>query len=254
MSSRIFTLKSTTLLCSYTAADDTDAAQYRSRAGKVRGAKLPQEYELVQFIVDIKNPHHTWNTSTPACRWAGVTCADHLHVTGLNWYMMALTGTPQWDSLPQTVYACNFYVNKLTGPFSTGILPTPLREIEIGRNEFMGNLDLQHLPHMLRILYCSANCFEGNVDLAHLPASLQHLSLNDNKFSGNINLTCLPSCMRNLIYLSSLPGSLLLVLSSPGSYAPWWPPLRTTGRATAGGHVVCVYRGCELAPLSPYML
>ena len=122
--------------------------------------------------------------------------------------------------------------------------------------------EVAHLYWGSSIFESECPTIEGQLLWKFIPHTLLYLGTFWQSITGTVELSLLPPHMDSSPLpgslssseLSSLPGSLLLVLSSPGSYAPWWRPLRTTGRATAGGHVVCVYRGCELAPLSPYML
>ena len=56
-----------------------------SRPGKIRGALLPQEYELQRLISDVMSPDPSWKTSTAACDWAGVTCNEQGEVTEIDW-------------------------------------------------------------------------------------------------------------------------------------------------------------------------
>ena len=198
----------------------------RGRPGRVRsGINLPQEHELVRLFENIDKSHHSWKASTWACRWTGVTCQYGKSVSSIHIEYWKLKWSLNFDWLPRT-----------------------LQTIIFARNELNGTVPLDSLPHELVTLNLEENRFSGKLELAHLPQTL--ITHNRGRTSHS---SPLPGSLSSS-ELSSLPGSLLLVLSSPGSYAPWWPPLRTTGRATAGGHVVCVYRGCELAPLSPYML
>ena len=64
-------------------ASDEATGEVR-RTAKVRGAKLPQEYELVGFVENIENPHLSWNTSIPACQWNGIECNHEGRVTRID--------------------------------------------------------------------------------------------------------------------------------------------------------------------------
>ena len=65
---------------------------------KVRGAELPQEYDLARFIGHTQNTDPSWTTSTLACNWRDVECDDGMHVTDLNWKRPGeIAGTLQWN-------------------------------------------------------------------------------------------------------------------------------------------------------------
>ena len=135
------------------------------RAAKVRG-NLPQEFKLAQLVKDIENSLLSWNTSTPACKWEGIVCADGTHISEIYW------------SAPKS-------------------LPPHLRLKSPG-NVFSGRLHLQHLPESLEKLYVAGNRLNGIMDLTRLPQGLTFLSLCKNLFSGNVVLDCLPQTLAHI--------------------------------------------------------
>jgi len=198
----------------YSTADIPIAQSHHSHTGRVRGANLPQEYELAKFTQDIEKPHPSWNTSTPACEWKCVTCEDAIHVTEINWSAFAferLSGTLQWDWLPRTLTACRLWDTQLTGGVKLDTLPPQLSTLILWNNDFTGNLDLEHMPHTLEELAVGSNRFEGSVELTSLPRNLVYLSLRKNKLSGTIDLTRLSEHLNHLnISENRFTGSLNL--------------------------------------------
>ena len=142
---------------------------------KVRGANLPQEYELARFIENITNPHATWTSSTPACEWQNVFCQDDTYVVVLEWDCLRLSGSVQWMWLPKTVLSCDFSGNNLSGTIPFEVLPQGLASLNVGSNKFFGVLDLSHIVSELDKLYLGDNKFQGCVDLTHLPETLHEL-------------------------------------------------------------------------------
>ena len=118
-----------------------------TRKGRVRGANLPQEYELSRFIQNIANPHPSWNTSTPACDWSNVYCDVELHVKKIYWRRMKLAGLLQWNYLCRTTREFTTVQNDLSGGVPLDTLPSPMTEFVVNANAFSGELDLSHLPN-----------------------------------------------------------------------------------------------------------
>ena len=212
---------------------------------KVRGANLPQEYELERVVRNIENPHRSWNASTSACEWNGVTCDQDMHVEDIHWSFKDLSlfefheCSFGFEFLPQTIRSLDIGRNELSGPVQLDLLPSNLNILKIGHNKFDGGLDLTRLPCTLEHANFNKNRFEGNVDLTLLPPSLREFSsntlsgdivldvlpqimtvlvLHDNKFTGNLDLQHLPvslevlscknNCFSGLVQFDNLPPRL----------------------------------------------
>ena len=168
---------------------------------KVRGACLPQEYELSRFITDIRNPDISWNTLIHACKWEGVTCDEKFIVVNIKWDKQMyssrkkLEGSPRWQYLLRTVLKFTVAHGQLTGEVPLDTLPPDLTDFNAFSNEFTGEVNLCHLPYTLGQLLLFSNWFHGNVDLTCLSKNLYGLLLHENNLSGEINLTSLPASM-----------------------------------------------------------
>ena len=90
-----------------------------TKAHRVRGANLPQEYELARFVQNISNLDPSWNTSTHACDWKGVNCDAELHVSKIMWMFMGLSGSLEWNYLCRTLREFAGWDNKFTGSIAT---------------------------------------------------------------------------------------------------------------------------------------
>ena len=163
--------------------------------GKVRGASLPTEYELVRFVQDVENTQESWNTHTPACEWKYVKCNDAGEVTALSWDYMYIKGSLHWAYLPQSLMLLDLSVNLLLGKVETHFMPNNLDDINLEENFFEGGLDLQHLPQQLKELCVRSNELVGNISFAFLPANIEVLILSHNSFTGNVDLCDLPSTL-----------------------------------------------------------
>mmetsp|Transcript_18743 Transcript_18743/g.25890 ORF Transcript_18743/g.25890 Transcript_18743/m.25890 type:complete len:280 (+) Transcript_18743:48-887(+) len=202
--------------------EGNEEGKHNVRIGRVGGSNLPQEYELARFVELVENPHPTWNVSTPACEWKGVTCEDGLHVTKIDWENVAelnsLSGSIQWEWLPQKILVVDVAKQKLSGNVPLKTLPSKLRVLNLVLNQFSGGLDLQFLPNTLEKVWVDYNNFQDGVDLTQLSQSLLALTLSSNKLSGHVDLVSLPSGMtclnlsRNLftgpVQLRRLPATL----------------------------------------------
>ena len=144
-----------------------------SRAGKVRGMKLPLEYDLAKFISEIENPYPSWSTATPACEWDGVKCNNKGDVTEINWSSRQLRGVLHWEHLPQSLILLNIHNNQLCGNVDFSALPRGLQRMWIGENLFSGELHFKDLPPTVTVLNASSCRFSGHVDFL----SIQHSSL-----------------------------------------------------------------------------
>lgn len=172
------------------------------KLGKLRGAVLPVEYDLLRLIENITNPHNSWMGDTPACEWMGVVCNEKLQVTKIEWGLMKLQGTIIWSALPNSLRDLSLLNNQLTGHVDLTHLPEGLNELWIMQNYFSGSVDLTCLSCGLNKLFMSNNEFVGSVDLTQLPDSLMSLSLSRNHLTGSIDLMCLPHEMKYL-YLNN---------------------------------------------------
>ena len=167
------------------------------RPSKVQRVNLPQEYDLARFIEDIENPDPSWNTSTPACAWKGVTC-EGIHVWKIIWNRYKLSGSVHWNWIPQSLQQFRVWENMLTGAVNFNALPPQLSYLNLIQNFFTDIAHLEHLPVNIEYLYLRSNRFEGNVELCALPPTLLELDLSDNKFSGGIHLNKLPLSLKHL--------------------------------------------------------
>ena len=209
------------LLCFFETVDPSNANTQETRPGKVRGANLPQEYELTRFVQNIENPHPSWNASTPACDWEHVTCDEELHVIWINWNGMNMKGSLQWNYLCHTVLEFRAWLNQLRGNVLLGALPSQIVRFDLSTNGFSGELDWSHLPGEMIDLFFSDNKFKGCVDFKHLPLSLKVLQVQYNQFSGDLDLTRLPrlmthvnlsqNCFTGPLDLQHLPSSLQIL-------------------------------------------
>ena len=155
--------RSSLLLCE--AADATPPA---ARPGKVKGVALPQEYELAKFVRDVRNPHPSWDTHTPACEWNGVECDESKSISEVSWYSRALKGSLHWLYLPRTIQRARVMTNQLGG-----------------------DVDFSALPELLLNLWVQNNLFTGELDFAHLPPNIDVLNVSNCQFTGFVDLSCL---------------------------------------------------------------
>ena len=103
---------------------DMPSSREPSRTGKIRGAILPQEYDLERLVADISPRHSSWTVAIPACKWEGVTCNEQEEVTEINLDL---------DSFDSSL-----------------------------NGELSGLLHLQHLPRTVLRTSVTANCFSGS--------------------------------------------------------------------------------------------
>mmetsp|Transcript_32214 Transcript_32214/g.44193 ORF Transcript_32214/g.44193 Transcript_32214/m.44193 type:complete len:251 (+) Transcript_32214:37-789(+) len=171
-----------------------------NRPGKVKGAILPQEYDLDRLIsaTNIERKSLSWNISTPACNWKRVKCDEVGNVNSLSWNTLRISGVLQWKYIPHTVVRLDFFKCDLSGEIEFESLPQFLRFCNLGKNNFAGTLDVRKIPRKIEELYLNGNQLEGNVDMCNLPDSLLRFSLWENNFSGTLDLTRLPSRLRYL--------------------------------------------------------
>ena len=158
----------------------------RNRVGRAR-AKLPEEYQLAQFIQDVKGTLPSWNTDTPACLWNKVDCNRNGDIRRVNWSNLALNGTLRWVHL--SIIMCS--------------------HIFLGKNELKGEVDLESLPRNIRTLSGHHNHFEGTLNLDEMPRSLHTLDLSDCELHGSISLRMLSPALRGMfLSRNDLSGSL----------------------------------------------
>ena len=127
------------------AADDYKRNAVGNRPSKVRGANLPQEYELVRFVENISNWDPSWTSSTPACDWTGVSCYNS-QVRYIRWSYRKLGGSLQWKYLCDTTREFRAWRNELTGSVPLDVLPSEMKAIDISSNGLSGKMNLSHLP------------------------------------------------------------------------------------------------------------
>ena len=121
-----------------------------SRPAKVRGTFLPNEYLLANFIRGIENPHPSWTTDTPACKWMGAYCYIENEVHALIWTELKLQGTVEWKYLPSTLRNFGLQRNKLRGGVDFSVLPEALTKMLIGNNCSREHFVLRISPHFSR--------------------------------------------------------------------------------------------------------
>ena len=161
-----------------------DSPKGTTRAGKVRGMFLPPEYELTKFISDVQNVHESWNTTTPACEWNGVTCSEEGKVSRIAWKTRGLSGILHWSSIPRSVTSIDLSDNQLSGSVIFASLPPGLERMWLQENMFTGELQLDDLPPTMRTLNIGANQFTGFVDLSFMKDS----KITGFDITGNTNL------------------------------------------------------------------
>ena len=170
-----------------------------SRPGRIRGANVPQEYELANFIKDVSNTDPSWNTNTPACEWNHVICDKGDNVSQLRWGKCALNGIIVLKYLPCSVLQILVSNNQLTGELSLSELPPQTMDANFAHNIFTGSIDFTCLPKTLLHLYLTANKLSGIADLSHLPPEFVTLAIGCNAFAGTPDLRCLPPTLYNLM-------------------------------------------------------
>ena len=199
------------------------SSQSTSRApGRIRGAALPQEYDLARFVKNLEGLHPTWCTNVTACKWSGVTCNEMDEVTALDWtnsdyvpkvyptrglvvwkYLPLtlidlhldnddLTGEVEFRCLPQSLKLCNLSSNRFFGRFDPQFLPPLIEKLYLNQNDFTGQINLTKLPPNLTDMWLEHNKFDGTIDLCHLPLNLRVLDVSNNHFSGKLDFRNLP--------------------------------------------------------------
>ena len=175
-----------------------------TRPAKVRGAALPQEYQLTQLIQDVRNPHPSWNSETAVYNWIGVSCpwsgdvGERVAVRDIQWGRRHLMGALRWEYFPQSLVEFSVEDNKLTGEVGWKFLPDGLRYFNLGRNAFSGTPDFTNLPSSLRDVILNNNDFHGSVKLNMLPGNLEWLRLDQNKLLACDLRACdLPPALRS---------------------------------------------------------
>jgi len=181
-----------------------DSRSGASRPAKVRGAVLPQEYELARLFEEVENPHSSWKVDTPATEWNGLNIdsycwSDELpklyHYPQQEHNMFTPKGY-EWSTKGVRKIIINR--RRLRGKLNLRYIPYSVTFFHAGHNELTGTVQLDSLPPSLLYLNLSHNQFSGSVDLISLPKSLQILFLENNKFSGNVCFSKLPRDIRDV--------------------------------------------------------
>ena len=174
-------------------ADAPSKGTKATKAGRVRGVLLPQEYDLERMIQNIVNPLPSWNASTPAREWQGVQCSDEGNILKFEAESKSLRGTLLWSLLPRSLTRFSVYANDLSGEIDLGDLPEKLRSLNASYNRFTGTVDLCHLPSTLCSLILSKNYLSGHVTFEHLPSIIRSLALRNNaELTGTVHSQSLP--------------------------------------------------------------
>ena len=178
------------------------------RPAKVKGAVLPQEYNLARFVANISNPGVTWTTNIRACDWKGVECNtdEQVEYFGLNPFDLFgaeeednYSGTFAWIYMPDTIKS--FFMASqagITGTLPVADLPTSLTSFALTMCNMFGPVDLTVLPPNMHRLNLKDNQFSGALDLMSLPARMGVLLLEGNRFEGSVNLSRLPVTMKHI--------------------------------------------------------
>jgi len=193
-----------------------------TRPSKVRGASLPQEYELARLIQNVETQHPSWSTATPACEWCYVECNQEEKVEEVSWSHTSLSGELHLSYLPFSVKIFDVSDNQLTGSVDLTHLPEANCRFNLSRNRFSGQADLTKLPNEMEELYLIQNQFSGNVCLTQLPIHFLILALNGNQFEGTLDLEHLPIKMEAL-YLeeNKFRGTVILDTLPPNLHDLW---------------------------------
>ena len=144
-----------------TCAKDPLAKVDALHPARVRGAVLPQVYDMSRLIENVTfDSCLNWKTDVEVCKWDGLKCNNRGEIDSIAWSFNALRllpsqslkGTMNFECLPRTLEAADFRENQLTG-----------------------EVCLVDLPPNTQVLVLSKNCFTGSIDLTSLPESLEHL-------------------------------------------------------------------------------
>ena len=200
-----------------------------SRApGRIRGAALPQEYDLARFVENLEGLHPTWRTNVTACEWAGVTCNEMDEVKTIKWGSTSgyfslvhgeIRGSVAWKYLPVTLTSLNIDGDKLRGEVVPKLIPTKLKTLSFSHNQFFGVLEMHFLPSSLEELYADHNELTGNINLTDLPPNLEELWLEENNFEGGVDLCHLPTKLLVLDFSCNHLSGTLDFRSLPDSLA-----------------------------------
>ena len=147
---------------------------------KVARATLPQEYDLVRLIQNVKNHHRSWDANTPACEWRGTVC-DAQNVVEIGWKLSDLHGELNWKYLPQELQILSLHTNALSGEVPFDQLPSTMLHLCLFFNKFMGTPNFLFLPPRLSYLSISMNQFDGQANFSSLPTTLNYLYVRDNE-------------------------------------------------------------------------
>ncbi|KAK4731335.1 hypothetical protein R3W88_024323 [Solanum pinnatisectum] len=124
-----------------------------------------------------------WSSSTPICRWIGITCSScHHRVTALDVYSMQLHGT-----IPLHLGNLSFLIS-----------------LDISDSTFHGGFpeELAHLQR-LKLINVTSNNFTGaNSSFLSLLPNLRFVYLSSNQFAGKI-----PTSFSNLTKLGSVENT-----------------------------------------------
>ena len=95
--------ESSLLLLHTLSSDPTARAPHR-----IRGAVIPQEYDLARLVENMEGLHPTWRTNVTACAWKGVSCNLAGDVTEIHWGSAmeiygGIRGSFGWRYLPLTL-------------------------------------------------------------------------------------------------------------------------------------------------------
>jgi len=169
----------------------------RPRLGKVRGHRLPQEYDLARFFRGIEEPPKTWSTETPACRWRGVRCNSQSKINRIDISCTRSKGTIDWAHSPETAITINLPQNTLSGSVQWESLPPYLEELRLHNNAFEGEIHLGDIPRSMQKIRLDYNKFSGEVDFSNVPRGLVELVLSHNRgLTGSVDVTKLSMALR----------------------------------------------------------
>ena len=158
---------------------------------------MPQEYELIRFIACVKYHHSSWKAENSANKWVGVECDAQGTIRGISWENMHLSGTLQWEYIPQSLTYLSLCRNMLSGSVNWSYIPPQLEVLRLTNNAFEGSIELRSLPHTLREFWVPDNFFSGDLCFDYIPDNLRSMFLSRNRdLGGVIDMQKLPNTLR----------------------------------------------------------
>ena len=137
----------------------SDVTSVNLRSYRVRGSKLPLEYELSSLLRYVDHTQETWNTTQQGCQWKGVLCCEEGVPFEISWNNFGLSGRLLWEYLPLTLFELDLSFNELKQALPLELMPRSLQDLHVTSNNFADSLPLQHLPEDIHDFNASSNNF-----------------------------------------------------------------------------------------------